>query len=567
MAGALIANALLFPAITLYLGNSDRFGIPFFPALELVIIISVLLLLSAFVVLGRLDTRRQKSAGIAFAIFSLLFWVQGNFLVWDYGSLDGRGINWRDFQDKSIIDIAIWLALAVVLVKLSQKRDRLVVEVAAVIFALQLAAAAYNLVAASPKLFHDDRAHEPPDMSQLTGFHAHDNVLHIVTDGFQADVFEAVIGVPELEDIYNQALDGFVYYRESLGIFPYTRFSVPGFLSGRVYANDQAKDDFIDEVLQGRTIISTARDEGFDTDLIVAGSYWLKRYARLPHTHVHRIGNTPGINSAFADSALLFDLALFRVTPGALKILVYNNQKWLASQVFSPGEEFQFTYFRHTYLLEMLTGQMHKTREKPVYKYLHVLNTHNPMVVGEDCMFKGQPSPAFSRYSLTIQSKCTMDTLARLFDRMKVLGIYDGTTIIIHGDHGGWIGTRRQGPDIILEDGSVAPPWVKSLASPLIAIKVPGARGPIRTSGVPASLLDLPDTIADIMGWPGNFGHASLVRLAEDVERTRYFRFYGWQENAWRARHAPPILEFSIRDSHYEGAWTHNRLILPPAGE
>jgi len=107
MVGVFVSNALVFPAITLYLGNADRFAMPLFPALVLVLLASLMLLLVAFVVLRRLDPPRQRSAGVIFAGLSLLVWVQSSFLVWHYGALDGRPINWRDYQVVSIVDIAV----------------------------------------------------------------------------------------------------------------------------------------------------------------------------------------------------------------------------------------------------------------------------------------------------------------------------------------------------------------------------------------------------------------------------------------------------------------------------
>jgi hypothetical protein len=101
----------------------------------------------------------------------------------------------------------------------------------------------------------------------------------------------------------------------------------------------------------------------------------------------------------------------------------------------------------------------------------------------------------------------------------------------------------------------------------LIAIKMPGASGPVVTSGVLASLLDIPDTLADIMKWPGDFGYASLRDIDEGDGRTRYFRFYDWEDNAWEADHTPPIIEFSITGSHYEEPWVTKRILHAPGAE
>ena len=81
---------------------------------------------------------------------------------------------------------------------------------------------------------------------------------------------------------------------------------------------------------------------------------------------------------------------------------------------------------------------------------------------------------------------------------------------------------------------------------------------------MPASLLDVPDTVADIMGWTANFGHTSLLTLEEGQTRTRHFRFYDWQDDAWESDYTGPIVEFAIDGSHYQVEWVIKEFYLPP---
>jgi hypothetical protein len=52
----------------------------------------------------------QRAVVLVFAL-GLLFWIQGNLLVWDYGVFDGREIVWKDYRLNGIIDSAIWIAV------------------------------------------------------------------------------------------------------------------------------------------------------------------------------------------------------------------------------------------------------------------------------------------------------------------------------------------------------------------------------------------------------------------------------------------------------------------------
>lgn len=336
----------------------------------------------------------------------------------------------------------------------------------------------------------------------------------------------------KLGNKYQNNFQGFVYYRENLGVFPYTRFAIPAFLAAEIYSNDIPKDTYIDRVLKGNTILSVAYKEGYEIDITSGDDYLINRYSNLPFKNIYNLENIGTTDTKYKDTATIIDLGLFRILPHFLKKYIYNEQKWFLSQFVAGELIFQFRYFSHTYFLNLFSRFMSTEREKPVYKYIHIMNTHNSMVVNEKCSFSGQVT-RMNRATLTMQSKCTLDTLSLLFDKMKKLGVYNSTLIIVHGDHGGWVANYRQGPPpALFSQGIEAPTWVSSLASPLLAIKRPDDTANFRVSNKLTSLLDIPGTISDIMDWDSNFQFPSVEKIKLDSSRKRFFHFYEWQRDA-----------------------------------
>jgi hypothetical protein len=563
MAGILFSSVYIFPALNIYLGNLDHFNIALFSAMKMGTAMFAISFLGALLLLRILTPQRAATVGVTMAGISLLCWAQGNLLVWDYGVLDGRTINWEDHESKLWIDAFIWLMLSVVIIFIARKNGTLIIRGAIFIFIVQSAAATIGVLKNSVALLDSSVSGASNSFEGVANFSKRENVLHIVADGFQSDVFEDLISNSLLKSRYDGSFDGFVFYRETLGIFPFTRFSVPAFLSGEIYSNQEKKNEYIDGILRGRTIISLARERGFEVDVVSDGDYLIGRYENLPYTNIFNIRDMAELDVPLADSALLLDLSLFRIAPGPLKKYIYNEQYWLFSRVMAREDFLRFKYFTHTYFMNRFSSAMRADRDSPVYKYLHIMNTHNPMVVDEDCSYSGRINGT-NRMWLTFQSKCTLDTLSNLFERMKELGVYDDATIIIHGDHGGLIGNHRQGPELVFANGGIGPKLFKSLASPLLAIKSPNESGSISTSNVLASLLDIPDTLSDIMEWDTDFNHLSLLTMKDTDKRKRIFRLYEWQKNAWEAEYTGPITEFSIDGSHYEVEWHQERIFMPP---
>ena len=189
------------------------------------------------------------------------------------------------------------------------------------------------------------------------------------------------------------------------------------------------------------------------------------------------------------------------------------------------------------------------------------MNTHNPMVVDGDCHYAGGALRT-DRVSLFNQSRCTLDTVIALLEKMKALGVYDNSLIILHGDHGGWVAHRDYKPDHVNKHREI-PYWAVSLGSPLLAIKPPAMNGDIVTSDSLVSLKDIPDTVADMMNWPQQFNGKSVLKVGENELRRRHFYFYEWQKDAWETDFTGPIQQYEINGRHYESAWEPTELFIP----
>ena len=96
---------------------------------------------------------------------------------------------------------------------------------------------------------------EPP--AAIYQFSPTRNVIHVVLDEFQADVFN---------DIFQQdraALDrqfaGFQYFADHAGSFPTTSFSMPAMLAGQEYRNQKPAPEFIREAFKQSSVFERCR--------------------------------------------------------------------------------------------------------------------------------------------------------------------------------------------------------------------------------------------------------------------------------------------------------------------
>lgn len=565
LATALSLNIFLFAPATIYFGNSAEFVTPIGQLITWWALPAIATLLLVITVGMILPARAYRHYLIVIASLSLLVWLQGNVLAWNYGLLDGRNIDWDARAWRGWVDGSIWVVVIVTGVVFCRRLYRPVLQAVGLLFLVQLVQLGFD------GFNHRQQAlstaaglDQGQTIKPLAAFSPHQNVLHIVLDGFQSDFFDQLIQHPQIGENYRNAFSGFTFYREMLGVFPFTRFAVPAFLSGKIYTNEQSKDEFIRDSIAENSILSAAGAAGMELDL-ASVEYWSPLYGSAGYENRYVIPEG-GHGSAFefrvANTAKLIDLALFRVAPHFLKKEVYNQQRWLVSPLLMDTEYLQFHYFSHTQFINEIIENMGSSRATPTYKYFHVMNTHNPMVVDSDCHYAGGALQT-NRATLLMQSKCTLDTVVKLLDRMKQLGIYESSLIVFHGDHGGWVPHRGYQPQKV-NDQQEVPYWAVSLGSPLLIIKPPSASGPMVTSDQLVSLSDLADTIADLLNWPQKFNSQSIFQQQNEGLRTRYFYNYYWQKDAWETDYAGPIQEFEITGKHYESVWFPKRVFDPP---
>ena len=550
-----VLTICVFIPLAVYAGNSGEFAASYYDFLR-VILPYAAIIVAGFALLGvLLNGLPYRRCLAVIAALGLLVWLQGHILVWDYGVLDGRDINWFEDAWRGVLDLAIWCVVLYVAFTGYERFGRVLVLAAATTFGIQCVAAAMVLVSEASTL----QAPSEIDLQRIAGeaitrFSRQQNVVLIVMDGFQSDLFSDIIDDPANVEL-KQQLQGFTLFRDNLGVYPYTQMTVPAMLSGRLYRNEMPVDDFINDVFKGDTILNAAFDAGFEVD--IAAPIALKNiYSRGKHSHAFGITASENATEEFYilnDAAKLMDLSLFRVVPHFAKSLVHLDHLWLFQSTVQPGANLAVQYFSDLLFLSRLADQMTVDRDTPVYKMIHVMLSHRPTVGNERCEFDGFRET--TKANVIIQSRCGLMRVVDVLRRMRDLGIYQQSLIVLMGDHGAWVPV-----DTLMNEqdnrAGVKPMWV-AMATPVLAIKPPGVMGNIRVSGAPTSVVDVPATISDLLGLETQFDGMPVFSISNEAPRLRRHLFYKFGMNPDAKGYLFPILEYGVYGSTLDASAWH----------
>lgn len=537
------ATIFLFLPFTVYKGNINEFAVPFTSMLS-IFLFPALIFIFLLIGMGFLFPKElhRRYISILF-ILAILSWFQGNILVWKYGLFDGRGIDWTISTWRGWVDGTLWIVLLVTAYVFYRKIYKIARFASIALLSFQIILLAFTSFQ-QPEIWKmkSEGSRKVPDA--IFEFSSKQNVIHIILDAFQSDIFQEIID----EDInYNKKLEGFTFFKEAMSSFPYTFLSIPAILSGQTYKNDIPMRDFVNSLLNGKTIPNALYDNDYNVDLV----HFLRLFKTGRYSSSYYVDDYEGNSQMYElrQATMMLDLVLFRCAPHFLKKIIYNQQSWMIQPIFFQGDFIQLRPFVHLEFLRHITENIKVNKRRPVYKFIHLMASHIPLVMNEDCTYAGKALP-YNRENIKIQSRCTLDRLIEALERIRSLGIYDSSLIIVHGDHGNKIAGKNRISEQQL--GGVNLEKLIGVASTLMLIKLPHSNGPLRTSSAQVMLTDIPATISSVLNLKETFPGQSVFEIDSSRDRERRFYNHEWNQNTWRNSYFDKFTEYIIQGSVFE---------------
>ncbi|MEX2123344.1 MAG: sulfatase-like hydrolase/transferase [Woeseia sp.] len=572
-------SVLLYLPGALYFSNINEFSLRlddllliFLPAWLVSVVCGVaLVFLLPRVVRGRL-------VSVLFGL-GLLLWMQGSLLVWQYGTFDGRGIQWDTFWTNGMIDSPVWVLVFALALAAPAKFIKTGRVAAMVVMAVQCTLLLLSAVAAQWKTDDPSVRNYAIDNTPKYAFSGERNVILIVLDAYQSDVFQEIIAQ---EPEYSDYFDGFTYFRDAVAGSNYTELAIPALLTGRMYDNSQRREDFLREAFLEYGITTRLKHDGFIVDIYPwvgwgnESIYFDEAIAsNLTKIDAQEVSEPTFTEKKGKEALHLLDLSFFRAAPHFLKRFVYNDQKWFITyaatyflpegvkKVVSTDNQFAISTF-----LAQAPSALPIDRGTRVFKYFHLAGVHSPLEVDEELNFTNQVFP-FSRRSYVLQAKANLRYLQEFFEKLQDAGIYDNSLILVLGDHG-----SGESPEMYIEPANAGTKPLqlegtkrnfrrdKARAIPLVLIKRIGASAPLEISNAPVSLRDVPATIISELELETSTERPSMFHLDPRAPRVRYHGAFEFSPN--KSGFVDAITLYRIEgDSWLNESWTVDGILTP----
>jgi len=551
----LCANLVLFGSFAVFVGNPGEFLVTYREALALLLLPASVIFIGLVLLATLLGPNRGQLYNALIIFLAVVTYIHGSLLLWNTGVLDGAALDHTESL-RSIIDGIIWLSLAGLALRYRQWLVLHGWKLCSVLLLFQL----IGVTVQFPRLAETPRSTLAMP-NQLPEFSNDKNVIHIVLDAFQANVFEHLLNEnPQLAE----QLTGFTFFRDALTSSEVTYLSVPAILSGKAFTNETTITEYHQQTLGSANLYTFLAGNDFAIDVATPvwwnhGNDLFTSYYRIPAPYADRE------QAILSTALLLMDISIYRQLPYFLKALVYNHGNWQLSSRLIAQPELQFQHFAHNEFLRDLSVRMSTGASQARYKFIHLVTPHAPLVSRADCSFTGAELK-YSMSTFSTQSSCTMHNVLGFIQKLKDLDLYDRSTLIIHGDHGG-------GVAFIMHDAEGNPTtssqalhrmWGNPL--PLVLVKPPGAKGSLKISSTPVSLLDIPATVADLLEKDNPFPGVSMYDGDHPAATERvYYRSAMHRNDAAAKDHFDNFSSYTVTGSVYDvTAWSDETLTQAP---
>lgn len=505
-----------------------------------------------FVLVNALKFLNQKLWVSFFVSLATVLVLQGYVVhgFFEYGQLDGTEIDWKGFGWVFWFESVSFIILIVLLSHLYLKVLKHLVTISYVLIFFTLA----QLSTVSPHILTREPVPEESKTydSSVYEFSSTQNIIHILADGFQADIVKQVLD--ENPDIA-ESFSGFDFFYNHLGRFQGTSPTIPSIFNGQFFDLNKgysyAKHK---EIIKKQAYTNTLYDAGYQLDFAPISSMHCHINARNCDPFSFNDLKPRGYEFKKSTSnslMLLLDVSLFRHTPMSIKQDIYNSGGWFLSPKFST--DLISVPFP---VIDEWTQHLQVTTDVPVYKWYHFIGTHIPAQWNSNCGYLGRQPQERSAY--LAQTECILKGMASFFKKLKTENIYDNTTIIINGDHGCNIPAN----DLygMTTNKKIFTNKLLGTARPVFMFKKTKSNKKIKYHDTPTTMEDIAPTILDVVGLEHkNYSGFSAYSKQTQKDYKRYFHRY----NTKTYRQGDPIeyTEYQVTgDSHDRSNWHLNAI-------
>ena len=329
------------------------------------------------------------------------------------------------------------------------------------------------------------------------------NVVIFLIDRFDVSFYQSLT---KSEPDFFKDLDGFTYFSDNISLYSRTYPGVATMITGvDIDFNETNASQYFTNAYKGSSFLRDLKNNGYRIKL-----YTQSYYCYREGTPLIGVADNISVSSGYTITSTkalvgnLISLSAYRYLPTFLKEDVNISTASFNGIVKLNGTAPQYEVDDPSVCEQILENGLSFDEDGNSYIFIHLNGCHSPYNMDENCR---RTKDANSKEQL----KGCFKMIYHYIEQMKLLGVYDDSTIIITGDH-----PRAR------DDAAVpGEPRITALFA-----KAAGDRGELRYSSAQVSQENLIPTIIKSAGISTEHDYGrSYFEISEDEDTVRYHKF------------------------------------------
>lgn len=528
-------TVFLFAPLELYFTNIDSFVFniyDFLPYSLVMFTISSVVMTGVYLVLYRF---LHRVAVFLFAIgtaIAFAFYIQGNFLLTNYGQLDGQPIDWSKYRIPGVISVCLWiLFLGVCLFAVKkwgiEKFTKAAGTVAVCVILVQTITLV--MVAITKNGFSSKEKYVVTDENEFC-YSKNQNFTIVLMDAFDSRVFTDLLNSTEGQK-YREILKDFTYYQNTMTTFNLTDFSIPQIVTGEKYLNETTYGEYLDQAYLNSSFLTQLQEQQYDLNLYTPITIPQGESTQLFSNWKYM---KTSVSSHKRMLVYLYKLVGFRYLPQPLKQTCWfysddmNDLQVAASLKDKNGSDVANYDWSNKMFYDSIPF-VTTDSEQNSYHFYHLKGLHVIRLLDENM------NEIEEQTTLDVTAKAMMKMMDTYLSKLKEEGVYDNNVIIFMADHAANEYEEKQYKQC-----------------PLLLIKGINASHDFDISTAPVSYEDLQEAYKRLL--KGADG-AELFDAKEGEKRTRYLYQADWTGGALQEdSYSTDFVEFSSDQNAFDSA-------------
>lgn len=421
----------LFAPVQLYIANISELWFSFVDILGVSLASFALATLIIFLI-GLAIRRISLKAFYVYAALSCglgtAFYIQGNYIPFEYGILNGSSIDWAAYSHLVYISTAMWIVClcAPIIYILFRRSCKILTYISIGLILVQsVALLGMVLVEAFPQNTASNSYISEKGLYEVS---EEENVVIFVLDSFDSEYIDEIYNSsPEYLDF----LDGFTCFTNMVGSYPNTKGALPYILTRQYYKNEVPYLEYIETAWEEsaeyyQELVNKKYDINVYSSMEVAFSE--KAKASLIQ---NAISEKLRPSNPFQFEKAILQFAAMRFFPDGIKKYIWEYEDLFENLKSSNKESDHPFVWEGKAFYEKIKSQGLTLQKGKKYSVIHLDGTHTPFTYLED--LSEDPSNA----TALTEAKANLNILREFIKQLKDLNVYDKTCMIITADHGG----------------------------------------------------------------------------------------------------------------------------------